>query len=48
MPVKDGAIFQNIDEGDRVNLLKFPAPLWHADDGGPLYRHRLGGDYARA
>src|SRR5207245_5589979 len=30
----DGAIFQNVDEGDRVNLLKFPAPLWHHDDGG--------------
>ncbi len=30
MPVKDGAIFQNVDEGERVNLLKFPAPLWHA------------------
>jgi 3-polyprenyl-4-hydroxybenzoate decarboxylase len=34
MPVKDGAIFQNVDEGERVNLLKFPAPLWHHDDGG--------------
>ena len=34
MAVKDGAIFQNVDEGDRVNLLKFPAPLWHHDDGG--------------
>ena len=34
MAVKDGAIFQNIDEGERVNLLKFPAPLWHHDDGG--------------
>ncbi|TMB67918.1 MAG: UbiD family decarboxylase [Deltaproteobacteria bacterium] len=38
MAVKDGAIFQNVDEGARVNLLKFPA----------LYRHRLGGDPARA
>src|SRR5439155_1133937 len=34
MAVKDGAIFQNVDEGARVNLLKFPAPLWHHDDGG--------------
>ena len=34
MPVKDGAIFQNVDEGEQVNLLKFPAPLWHHDDGG--------------
>jgi len=34
LPVKDGAIFQNVDEGERVNLLKFPAPLWHHDDGG--------------
>src|SRR5215469_13805317 len=34
MVLKDGAVFQNVDEGDRVNLLKFPAPLWHHDDGG--------------
>src|SRR2546430_3589736 len=34
MAVKDGAIFQNVDEGALVNLLKFPAPLWHHDDGG--------------
>ena len=34
MPLKDGAILQNIDEGERVNLFKFPAPLWHHDDGG--------------
>src|SRR5262249_18143787 len=33
MLVKDGAIFQNVDEGERVNLLRFPAPLWHHDDG---------------
>jgi len=34
LQVKEGAIFQNVDESERVNLLKFPAPLWHHDDGG--------------
>ncbi len=33
MPLKDGAIFQNVDEGEQVDLLKFPAPLWHHEDG---------------
>ena len=34
LPVADGAVFQNVDEGERVNLFKFPAPLWHEEDGG--------------
>ena len=29
-----GAVFQNIDEGEQVNLFKFPAPFWHHEDGG--------------
>ncbi|NIO08563.1 MAG: UbiD family decarboxylase [Deltaproteobacteria bacterium] len=25
---------ENSDRGEKVNLLKFPVPLWHEDDGG--------------
>ena len=32
--VEDGPILENIVEGDDVDLLKFPAPLWHEGDGG--------------
>lgn len=32
--VKDGPVLQNIDEGEDVNLYKFPAPKWHQLDGG--------------
>ena len=32
--VSDGAIFENVDENQNVDLKKFPAPLWHEDDGG--------------
>jgi UbiD family decarboxylase len=32
--VESGPVFENVDNGNRVNLLKFPSPLWHADDGG--------------
>jgi len=34
LDVRNGAIFQDVDEGERVNLLKFPSPLWHEEDGG--------------
>ncbi|HEY3305516.1 MAG TPA: UbiD family decarboxylase [Candidatus Binatia bacterium] len=34
LPVEDGPIFQNVDRGAQVNILKFPAPLWHEEDGG--------------
>jgi len=30
----DGPVLENAREGDAVNLLEFPAPRWHADDGG--------------
>lgn len=33
-PVNTGPILDNVEEGDSVNLLKFPAPRWHAEDGG--------------
>jgi UbiD family decarboxylase len=32
--VKSGPIFENVYEGDAVNCLQFPAPKWHAGDGG--------------
>ncbi len=32
--VEDGPVMENIMEGDDVNLDLFPAPLWHAEDGG--------------
>lgn len=32
--VKDAACMENSDEGDNVDLGKFPAPVWHRKDGG--------------
>ena len=32
--VNDGAVFENVQKGDDVDLLAFPAPKWHEDDGG--------------
>jgi 4-hydroxy-3-polyprenylbenzoate decarboxylase len=32
--VASGPITENIDTGDDVDLLKFPTPLWHEEDGG--------------
>ncbi len=32
--VADGPIFENILEGDAVDINRFPAPRWHAKDGG--------------
>lgn len=32
--VPDGPIFENTMTGDDIDLLKFPTPLWHVDDGG--------------
>jgi len=32
--VEDGPIFENVLTGDDVDLMKFPTPIWHADDGG--------------
>lgn len=31
----DAPVKQNVLTGDAVDLLKFPAPKWHAHDGGP-------------
>ncbi len=30
----ESPVFQNVDTGDDVNVLKFPTPLWHPGDGG--------------
>jgi UbiD family decarboxylase len=32
--VPSGPVTENVLEGDAVNLLKFPTPLWHKEDGG--------------
>src|SRR5438552_3540567 len=32
--VDDGPVFENQDHGERVDTGKFPAPIWHAGDGG--------------
>ncbi len=32
--VRTGAILENVDSGDKVDLLKFPVPRWHDKDGG--------------
>ncbi len=32
--VETGPVKENIDIGDRVDLLKFPVPKWHKHDGG--------------
>ncbi len=33
--VKHAAFLENSDEGDAVDLGKFPVPVWHQKDGGP-------------
>jgi 4-hydroxy-3-polyprenylbenzoate decarboxylase len=32
--VTDGPVLENVLEGDTINVLAFPAPKWHEDDGG--------------
>ena len=32
--VSSGPVFENVFEGDDVDLMKFPTPLWHEKDGG--------------
>ena len=32
--VKSGEVHENVQEGNQVNLLEFPAPLLHDQDGG--------------
>jgi len=32
--VKNGPVLENVQTGDKVNVLSFPTPLWHESDGG--------------
>jgi UbiD family decarboxylase len=32
--VDDGPVFENILTGDDIDVTKFPAPVWHVNDGG--------------
>ncbi|MBI2953471.1 MAG: UbiD family decarboxylase [Chloroflexi bacterium] len=32
--VQSGPVFENVHSGNDVDLLEFPAPKWHEDDGG--------------
>lgn len=32
--VSDGPVLENVLKGDNVDLYKFPAPIWHEQDGG--------------
>jgi 4-hydroxy-3-polyprenylbenzoate decarboxylase len=32
--VKDGPVMENILKGNEVDLFRFPAPIWHLEDGG--------------
>jgi 4-hydroxy-3-polyprenylbenzoate decarboxylase len=32
--VETGPVMDNVQEGEGVDLTKFPAPIWHPDDGG--------------
>jgi UbiD family decarboxylase len=32
--VTSGPVLDNVLTGDQINVLSFPAPKWHADDGG--------------
>ena len=32
--VEDGPVFENILTGDDIDVLKFPSPVWHENDGG--------------
>jgi UbiD family decarboxylase len=32
--VANGPITEHVESGDRVDMLKFPTPRWHEDDGG--------------
>ncbi len=32
--VSDGPVLENVDRGAQIDLLKFPTPRWHEEDGG--------------
>ncbi len=33
--VSDGPVLENVMRGDDVDMMIFPVPIWHPDDGGP-------------
>ena len=39
--VKDGPVLQNVLEGDKIDVLKFPVPRAPREGHGALHRHRL-------
>jgi 4-hydroxy-3-polyprenylbenzoate decarboxylase len=32
--VSSGPVFENVEEGEQIDLLRFPVPRWHEGDGG--------------
>ena len=32
--VREGPVLQNVQKGDKINILQFPSPKWHKKDGG--------------
>src|SRR4030095_7861577 len=32
--IEDGPVFENVLKGDDIDILKFPTPTWHVNDGG--------------
>jgi len=37
VPVPSGPVMENVQEGDAIDLTKFPTPKWHEKDGGPYF-----------
>ena len=35
--VDDGPVFENVLEGDAIDVTKFPTPIWHEHDGGRYF-----------
>src|SRR3712207_8072084 len=36
--VERGPVLENVQRGDAVDITRFPAPVWHRDDGGRFLR----------
>ena len=32
--IDNGPVFENLVSGEEIDILKFPTPVWHVDDGG--------------
>ena len=48
MAVQAGPVFENVQRDAEVDVLTFPAPLWHETGRRALHRHRLLGCDARS